>query len=174
MVHNSLMARPRTQTNAEIFPHVLTALVENGEKALTFGSLAQRCGLAPATLAQRFGTVDQMICAALGAEWDRLSQALSQAEAEAMNSAKGAQALLKTLPCPDPSMLAYSLRHETLRETAAAWRAQVEAALAARRGGGTKGREAAALLFAAWQGRALWENGGGKGFRLSDLLKAIS
>lgn len=168
------MARPRTQPDAQIFAHLLTALSEEGEKSLTFGILSQRCGLAGATLAQRFGTVDGMIRAAVRSEWDRLSEALAAAEAEALNSAKGAQALLKTLPFPDPSVLAYSLRHEALREAAAAWRQQVEAALAARRGGGPKGREAAALLFAAWQGRALWENGGGKGFRLSDLLKSIS
>jgi hypothetical protein len=29
------------------------------------------------------------------------------------------------------------------------------------------------MIFAAWQGRCLWDTAGGKGFRLSDLLKAL-
>ena len=120
------MARPRSQPDAVIFSQVLAIIAEDGEKSLTFGIVSQRCGLAAATLAQRFGSVEGMICAALGSEWARLSQALAETEAEAMNSAKGAQALLKALPFPDLSVLTYSLRHDALREAAAVWRQQVD------------------------------------------------
>lgn len=168
------MARPRIHLDAQIFEHLLAALNEAGEKSLTFGVLSQRCGLAPATLAQRYGSVDGMIRAAVLAEWERLSQVLTEAEAEALASTKGAQALLKRLPCPSVHLLSISHRDADLRAAAEAWRQQVEAALAARRGGGVKGRDAAALIFAAWQGRNLWEHSGGKGFRLSDLLKATA
>lgn len=172
-VHNDFMARPRTQSDADIFAHLIVALCEGGEKALSFGSMSQRCGLAPATLAQRFGSVEAMVRAALLAEWARLSRDFADAEAEALASSKGAQALLKRLPVPSPQLLALSLRDESLRKAAEIWREEVVTAIAARRGGGTKGREAAALIFAAWQGRSLWENAGGKGFRLAEMLKAL-
>jgi hypothetical protein len=114
-----------------------------------------------------------MVRAALLAEWGRLSQAVSDAEAEALVSAKGAQALLKHLPLPTIQVLALSLKDEGLATAAAHWRDLVETALATRRGGGAKGREAAALIFAAWQGRVLWEAAGGKSFRLAEMLKAL-
>lgn len=167
------MARPRTLSDAEISTQLLAVLAETGEKSLTFGVLSQRCGLAPATLAQRFGSVDGMIRAALLWEWDRLTGAIGAIESEAIISSKGAQALLKHLPTPSAQMLALSLRDEALCSAAGAWRAKVESALAIRRGGGAKGREAAALIFAAWQGRHIWEAAGGKTFRLNDMLKAL-
>lgn len=172
-VHYWAMSRPRSISDAQISSHVVAALGDGGEKSLTFGVIARLTGLAPATLAQRYGTVDGMVQAALLAEWERLVQAVQQAEAGALVSSKGAQALLKTLPLPTAQMIALSLKDETLASAAGRWREQVEAALATRRGGGAKGREAAALIFAAWQGRILWEAAGGKGFRLADLLKAL-
>ena len=47
-------------------------------------------------------------------------------------------------------------------------------ALAVRLGGGAKGREAAALLFAAWQGQMLWLAVGGRGFKLKDAVKRLT
>ena len=114
-----------------------------------------------------------MIRAALLFEWKRLSDAVETTESEALVSAKGAQALLKHLPTPSAQVMALSLRDDALRAAAEDWRVQVETALAARRGGGAKGKEAAALIFAAWQGRQMWEAAGGKSFRLSDMLKAM-
>lgn len=167
------MARTKTQSDADLVAHLLAILAEHGEKGLTFGVLSQRCGLAPATLAQRFGSVEAMVRLAILSEWDRLSLAVSELETEAHISSKGAQALLKSIPPPSPHVLALSLRDPDLRTAAEAWRGQVEAALAARRGGGSRGRDAAAMIFAAWQGRCLWDAAGGKGFRLSELLKAL-
>ncbi len=167
------MARQKSISDQDIHAHLLALLAESGEKALSFGALSQRCGLAPATLAQRFGSVDAMIRAALLAEWSRLQFAVAESEADAVLSSKGAQALLKRLPCPSPAVLALSLRDPEVVQAAQDWRAKVEAALAMRKGGGSKGREAAALIFAAWQGRQIWEAAGGKSFRLADMLKAI-
>lgn len=167
------MARAKTLTDTAVAAHLLAILAEQGEKALTFGILSKRCGLAPATLAQRFGSVDSMVRRAILCEWDRLSEMVTALEAEAHISSKGTQALLKHLPLPSPHVLALSLRDPDLRAAAEAWRAQVEAALAARRGGGSRGRDAAAMIFAAWQGRCLWDAAGGKGFRLSELFRAL-
>lgn len=167
------MARPKLQDDTKILAHLMAALAESGEKALTFGVISQRCGLAPATLSQRFGSVEGMIRAAGCAEWARLTVALHDAEDDALASAKGVQALLKHLPIPGAQLLALSLRDAELTKAAETWRSEVEAALAKRRGGGAKGRDAAALIFAAWQGRALWEAAGGKSFRLSDLMKVM-
>ena len=47
-------------------------------------------------------------------------------------------------------------------------------ALGLQLGGGAKGREAAALLFAAWQGQLLWQGAGGKGFKIKDAIKALT
>jgi hypothetical protein len=114
-----------------------------------------------------------MVRRAVLSEWDRLSLAVIELEAKAYISSKGAQALLKNIPLPSPQVMALSLRKPELCAAAVAWRGQVETALAARRGGGSRGRDAAAMIFAAWQGRCLWETAGGKGFRLSELLKAM-
>jgi hypothetical protein len=157
-----------------VYLHILTTLNSAGEKAVSFGNISQLSGLAPATLAQRFGSVDKMLRMALLDEWARLGVALATAEDEALVSSKGAQALLKVLPSPSVQVMTCTLRDPVLAEAAGKWRALVEAALAARRGGGTKGREAATLIFAAWQGRQFWDGAGGKGFRLSDLLRTLS
>lgn len=167
------MARPRSLSDDDIFGHVLAALAAGGGKAASFGLVSRACGLAPATLAQRFGTVEEMQRSAMQAEWQRLTKALTEAEAEALVSAKGVQALLKTVPSPAPWLLAAALPDPVLTEAAAAWRAAVEAAIASRKGG-SKGKDAAAILFAAWQGRQMWDAAGGKGFRLSDLMKGLA
>lgn len=167
------MARKKSLPDAEVFAAVLVALNSSGEKAVTFGVISQKSGLAPATLAQRFGTVEAMLRASLLWEWARLADELNKAEAAALVSSKGAQALLKVLGSPSIPVLACSSRDPQLSQAAENWRALVEVALAARRGGGTKGREAAALIFAAWQGRQTWDFGGGRGFKLSDLLRSL-
>jgi AcrR family transcriptional regulator len=164
------MSRPRTLPDTQVFALVLTALADRGEKAVSFGNLSRACGLAPATLAQRFGSVDGMIHAALLAEWDRLSAAV---EGETANPDKGAQALLKHLPTPSAAVLAVSLRDAALRQRAEDWRLRVETAVAARRGGSPKSREVAAMLVAAWYGRQLWDALGTKSFKLSDLMKRL-
>ena len=164
------MSRTRTLPDTEIYAQVLSALEAHGEKAVSFGGLSRTTGLAPATLAQRYGSVDGMLRAAITAEWARLTEALDRA---AQDTTKGAQGLLNSLPAPSAAILAACLRDPVLRPLAADWRARVEALLSARRGGGTKGAETAALIFAAWQGRQMWEGAGGKSFRLAEAIKRL-
>lgn len=172
------MPRTRTVPDIEVFAAIRRLLAEGGDKAVAFGSVARATGLAAPTLVQRYGSREGMVRAALIAAWDDLGAATESAAAEAGTGAKGAQALLKALGQTgdgvDLSLLAIDFRDAELRARAEGWRRQVEVALALRLGGGAKGREAAAILFAAWQGQALWQAAGGKGFRLKDAVKRLA
>ena len=166
------MSRTRTIPDATIHAIICKMIVEGGEKAASFASVARACGLSGPTLVQRYASRESMVAAALGGLWDQAEQALTKAEGEAEMSPKGAAALLKALgDPPDPALLALSLRIPAQRGKAADWRARVELALATRCGGGAKGAEAGAILFAAWYGQGAWLAAGGKGFRLKDAIK---
>lgn len=172
------MPRPRTIPDARIFAAIRQLLGDGGDKAVAFGAVARATGLAAPTLVQRYGTREGMLRAALMAAWDDLDARTAAAEAEAGHGPKGAVALLKALgggaEAVDVALLAVDFRDAALRDRATAWRARVEAALALRLGGGAKGAEGAALLFAAWQGQALWSLAGGKAFRLKDAVKRLA
>lgn len=172
------MPRTRTIPDTEIFAAVRQLLAEGGDKAVAFGPVARATGLAAPTLVQRYGSRDEMLRAALMAAWDMLDAAMAEAEAGAEQGPKGANALLKALEAEGQgvgaALLAADFRDAALRERAAAWRKRVETALALRLGGGAKAREAAAVLFAAWQGQRLWLTAGGKGFKLKDAVKRLA
>lgn len=180
------MPRRKIIPDTEVFALIRRLLAEGGDKAVAFGSVSRATGLAPSTLVQRFGSREAMVQAALGDLWDRLDAACIRAEAEAPMTAKGAASLLKALAAGVPggeedsagaadlSFLVTQIREPNLRGRAATWRARVETALSLRLGGGDKGREIAAILFAAWMGQTLWQDAGGKGFRLKDALKRIT
>jgi AcrR family transcriptional regulator len=160
------MARPRIIPDSEVFATIRALLEQGGEKAVGFGPVARATGLAAPTLVQRYGSQRAMVEAALLAAWDVLDLALVTAEAEAPHGPKGASALLKML---DTTQLP-PITSAALRDRATAWRRRVEAALAHRLGSA----EAAAMLFAAWQGRAAWAGMGSKGFALKDLIRKVT
>lgn len=173
------MPRSKIIPDTEIFALIRRLLKEGGDKAVAFGSISRETGLAPSTLVQRFGTRDAMVQSALADGWDLLDAALTRCEAAAPTNAKGAASFLKDLGAAtadgaDLSLLSVDFRDAALRDRAADWRARVENALALRLGGGAKGREAAAILFAAWMGQVIWQAAGGKGFRLKDALKRLT
>ncbi|MFN3937315.1 MAG: transcriptional regulator [Gemmobacter sp.] len=161
------MPRPRSVPDSIVHEAVLDLRRAGGDKAVTFGAVAARAGLAASSLAQRHKTVAGMIRDAENGLWQRLDDALTEAAGQAPASPKGAAALLKAL-----SPLARNLPVEA--PAAEAWRARVEAELALRLGSGGKARDAAAALFAAWQGLLLWEAAGGRPVRLKDLVKRIA
>ncbi len=173
------MARKKLISDTAVFLEIRRLLAEGGDKAVSFASVARASGLAAPTLVQRFGNRENMVRAALLHALDALEAATARAEADAPTNPKGAQAFLKALGADAPetgdlSLLAADFRDPALRDRATTWRAQVETALTLRLGGGAKGREAAAILFAAWQGQLLWQAAGGKGFKLKDALKRLS
>jgi AcrR family transcriptional regulator len=165
------MSRPRTIPDADVFAAIRRLMAEGGDKAVSFAAVARATGLAAPTLVQRYGSREGMVRAALGAAWDAL-------DAQLAATGGGAQALLKTLGAApemaDLARLAADFRDPALRTRAEAWRTGVEEALTAALGGGPKAREAAAILFVAWQGRLLWQDVGGKGIRLKDLVKRLA
>ena len=167
------MSRPRTIPDDAIFAEVRRLLAEGGDKAVAFASVARATGLAAPTLVQRYGSREGMVRAALMAAWDALDAQTAAAEV----GADTALALLKALGAgaetADLSRLAADFRDPALRARAEAWRGRVEAALVLALGGGPKAREAAAMLFVAWQGRMLWQDVGGKGIRLKELVRRL-
>ena len=160
------MARPRIISDTDVFATIRALLAQGGEKAVGFGPVARATGLAAPTLVQRYGSQRAMVEAAMLAAWDDLDHRLEAAEAEVPLNTKGATALLKLLDAvPVPATTS-----EALRSRAMAWRRRVEAALTQRLGSS----EAAAILFAAWQGRTAWSDTGSKGFSLKDLIRKIT
>ena len=173
------MGRLKTVSDAAVFLTIHQLLAAGGEKAVSFASVARATGLAGPTLVQRFGSRAGMVRAAHLAAWDALDQASATAVAGSELSPKGAQSLLKSLAdiqsdAVDIAMLCMHLRDAVLRQRAKAWRHSIQVTLGLQFGGGSKGREAAAMLFAAWQGQLLWNAAGGKGFKIKDAIKALS
>jgi AcrR family transcriptional regulator len=160
------MARPRIISDAAVFVAIRALLAGGGDKAVGFGPVSRATGLSAPTLVQRYGSQPAMVETALLAAWDDLDHLLEAAESQAPLNAKGAGVLLKLLDStPVPPSLTIKLR-----DRAATWRRRVEAALAQRLGSVT----AAAILFAAWQGRMMWSDKGNKGFTLKDLIRKIT
>ena len=177
--YKHLMGRIKTVSDAEVFAAIRQLLAVGGEKAVAFASVARATGLAGPTLVQRFGSRAAMMRLAQLAAWDALDAATATAVAGSDLSPKGAQNLLKSLAdgqaaSVDLALLCVDLRDAVLRQRAKAWRQSVEVTLGLQLGGGSKGREAAAMLFAAWQGQLLWNGAGGKGFKIKDAIRAMS
>lgn len=166
------MPRSRIIADAQVFAAIHRLLEEGGDKAVSFGSVSTATGLAPPTLVQRYGNREGMVRAARHAAWDALEGRTGEAIANTAD--KGPQGLLKAIGPVDPAALAADLRDPDLATRAAAWRKGVETALALRLGSGAKAKEGAALLFAAWQGQALWSGAGDSAFRLKDAVKRLT
>ncbi|MFN3291927.1 MAG: transcriptional regulator [Gemmobacter sp.] len=161
------MARPRSVPDTVVHQAVLALIRTGGEKAVTFSAVAARAGLAASSLAERHGSVAGMIADARKGAWDEIEAATAAALAEAPMTAKGAIGLLKALSAQGPAPVAADPAR------AAEWRRSIESGLAARLGDGPKGREAAAILFAFWQGQLAWDAAGPKTARLKDALRRL-
>jgi AcrR family transcriptional regulator len=173
------MPRARTIPDTEVFAVVRSLMASGTDRAATFAAVARAVGLSPASLAQRYATVGGMAQAALADGWSLLSVALAQADAEAAEDPDGAVAILRVLSADGagsgPRLLAMWLDDPALATLAAAWQEAVEAALARRLGPpGAPDPDAAAILFAAWQGRMIWATTGRKGARLKLAARRLA
>ncbi|MGL5009373.1 MAG: transcriptional regulator [Paracoccaceae bacterium] len=159
------MARSKIIPDTAVFAALRHLMVTEGPAAASFRAIGRATGLAPATLVQRYGSAEKMLVAALCDGWDQADAALLAAADDAPKSEKGAAALLKALPAPPPLV-----DHPVLQERAEQWRRRVISELSPRVGGG----QAAAMLFAAWQGRLMWDKAGARGFSLRDLVRKLT
>lgn len=172
MIHNRAMARMKRIPDSEVLYSVLQHLLTEGERAATFSAIATATGLSAPALVLRFGSQSQMCQAALRGAWAELT---NRATVE-LTSAKDVQNFLKIQSeyVDIPALLTLSLRDETTLAAATLWRNAVETTLAGHYGAGPKGRNAAALVFAAWQGRLAWSEAGGKTFRLAEVIRSLT
>jgi AcrR family transcriptional regulator len=159
------MPRTRIIPDSRVFAILREIIATHGEAAGSFRAVGRATGLAPATLVQRYGSAAGMLRAAMIDGWDIADATLQRADAEAPKTAKGASALLKALPATpmmsrDPQVMARAVR----------WRKQVIKTLTTRLGSG----QAAAILFAAWQGRVAWAHTADQGFSLRDVVRRIT
>ncbi|MDB5658834.1 MAG: TetR family transcriptional regulator [Cypionkella sp.] len=169
------MARTRLISDHDVFKQVLSLLLQDGEKSVTFSAISAATGLAPPTLVQRYGSCAEMISTAIAQAWDELDALAEAATLNATTQSKGLPGLLKALTgsIDAGALLTLSQRRPDLTARASAWRNQVEQAIAARLEVSAKAKDTAAMIFAAWQCRMLWSNAGGKGFRLGELIKRL-
>src|SRR4051812_50222567 len=61
---DSVMARPRTRSDPEVLSAALRAVAAHGVAGLTLADVAREAGLAPSTLAERFGSKRALLLAA--------------------------------------------------------------------------------------------------------------
>lgn len=158
------MARSRIIPDTVVFAALRHILATEGPQAASFRAVGRATGLAAATLVQRYGSATGMLVAAMQDGWDQADAALLAAAAEAPMTDKGATALLKAL-APTPPLLAEA----ALQTRAAEWQRLVIKELTLR----LKDGQAAAILFAAWQGRLMWEQAGARGFSLRDAARRL-
>ena len=159
------MARKKIIPDTAVFAALRHILMTEGQQAASFRAIGRATGLAATTLVQRFGSADAMLVAAMQDGWDQADAALLAAAEAAPNSDKGAAILLKALP-PTPPLLT----HPALRDRATAWQGHVIRELTLRLQDG----QAAAILFAAWQGRLMWGRSGARGFALKDAVRRLT
>lgn len=160
------MPRPKTQSNEQVLHAAHRLIHERGPDALSFARLAQYCGLAPATLVQRFKSKSGLMQAALLYAWDRLDARTAALAAEIPKTPAGAIRLLMGLSGEYGGIETYAdgllilredLRDPVLRARGTAWRRALSKALDqcfAQIPGAPK--DVGLLMASQWQGSLLW------------------
>ena len=157
------MPRRKTLSDEQVMGAALERLQADGPDALTFAGVAAACGLAPATLVQRFGTRGELKRRTLHHAWDRLDARTAALSASMPPTPRGAIDLLVALSeaygdigtyADGLLMLREDLRDPELRARGAAWMAALVAALD--RCFADDDRPIGDLMAAHWQGSLLW------------------
>ncbi len=171
------MARHKLISDLEVLDITLQLFARDGDRAVSFGLVGKATGLAPATLVQRFVSRDALFAAAITQGWALAHVALQRTEAPVPANGHNAVAFLKALGealqiTPLAALMVASLPDQRLRALASDWRRAVEGSLLGRIDAGPgQINEAAAAIFAAWQGRMMWLGTEGGDFRLRAILK---
>jgi AcrR family transcriptional regulator len=160
------MPRPKTQTDEQVLHLAHRLIHEQGPDALSFARLAQYCGLAPATLVQRFKSKSGLMQATLLYAWDRLDARTATLAVEIPKTPAGAIRLLIGLSGEYGGIETYAdgllilredLRDPVLRARGTAWRRALAKALDqcfAQLPGAPK--DVGLLMASQWQGLLLW------------------
>ena len=90
--------RPRATHNHTIARMASEALIAGGPEAVTFAEVAQRCGLAPPTLVQRFGTRAGLLEATAAALAEHVTAAFTATPAPSGHLARLTWALRQLAP----------------------------------------------------------------------------
>src|SRR5690349_5053586 len=126
------MPRPKTLPDKDVLEAAYQLMHRDGPDALTFGALAQACGLSASTLVQRFKSKSELIHSTLSYAWDRLEQKTVALSAKAPKTAEGAIQLLTLLSKDYGGIEDYAdallilredLRNPALRARGARWKA---------------------------------------------------
>jgi AcrR family transcriptional regulator len=171
------MPRPKTVPDHQVQSAIAALYARGGDKAVTFATVAAASGLAPPTLVQRYYSRDAMLEWALAAGWDAVDAATTNALAVLKD--KGAAPFFKAVGQSIAGSfsladLVAEQRSPDLRHRAQDWRARIEEALAHSFGTSRDAPAKAAILFATWQGQLLWEETGGKSFRIKDAVRRLA
>jgi AcrR family transcriptional regulator len=160
------MPRPKTQSDEEVLKAAHRLIHAEGPQALSFARLAQYCGLAPATLVQRFKSKSGLMQATLLYAWDKLDGRTAQLAAEMPKTPQGAIKLLVALSGFYGGIEAYAdgllilredLRDPILRARGTQWRRSLSKALDQCFAGIPRAPKDVGLLMASqWQGSLLW------------------
>jgi AcrR family transcriptional regulator len=160
------MPRPKTQPDEKVLEAAHRLIHSEGPEALTFARLAYYCGLAPATLVQRFKTKAGLMQATLLHAWDGLDAKTARLAEEIPRTPQGAVRLLMALSGEYGGIETYAegllilredLRDPVLRARGTAWRQALSLVLdrcfadlpAAP-------KDVGLLLATQWQGSLLW------------------
>ncbi len=138
-----MSGRPRTRSDAEVFAAVMRAVGRRGPARLTLADVAVEVGLAPSTLAERFGSKRALLLAAVGGSTLGVDAAFERARAAEQDPLSALPAALVALTGPvrtraalanHLALLQLDLADEEFRRAAALhagrMRAQIHALLA--------------------------------------------
>ena len=168
------MSRRKAISDSVVLNIVLSRLLRDGEKAVSVREVARATGLSAPALVLRFANHAGMISAALCEGWASLTaKAVAQ---DVSGGLKDVQDMLKAQSdvMDIAALLTHSLRNAAALSAANEYREVIEDILAKQYGGGAKGRNAAGVVFAAWQGRLAWGAAGGKSFRFGELIRTLN
>lgn len=160
------MARTKTRSDEQVLDTALDLMSRHGPGGLTFATLAAGCGLAPATLVQRFATKETLVKRTLARAWDLLDAATADAAARTPRTPAGAVALLLGLSGQYDGIDTYQqgilllredVRDPDLRRRGVAWEAVLTDALDRRLSPPGDTRTGLGHALAAyWQGAIVW------------------
>lgn len=158
------MPRPKSLPDEVVLAAARSLLRERG--TLTLAALADRCGLSPSTLVQRFRTKEELIENTLRHAWDVLDRQTEDAISAARGGPDGAVDILVALSGGYGDIETYAdglrilredLRDPRSRARGAAW-GRVLAAAIDDRFAHTPGAPAdiGRIMISQWQGALLW------------------